>query len=622
MNITDNINIIDELTDENIIEIFEKMNETTREYDKNITVSELFEQSVNQNSDKIAIIYKDNKFTYKDINEKANSLAAFLIENGLKTNDIVGLLFERSEEMIISILGILKAGGTYLPLDPIYPEERIKYIINDCKVKFVLTNLNNPGYIDPKIEIIKYSDKIFSNDISENPLKKHKSEDPAYIIYTSGSTGNPKGVIITHKNLHNFIIGITDVIKFTQKNRILAITTICFDIFFLETILPLTQGSTIVIAETEIEKNPIALNDMIIKNNIDILQMTPSRIQLLLAQSKTQQCFASLKTIMIGGEAFPYSLLEKLKPLTKANIYNMYGPTETTVWSSVKELTNEKIITIGNPIANTMFYIVNELNSDKLSKSGELLISGDGVSKGYLKNDQLTNEKFIIKDFCKNSVVYRTGDYAELTSDNRIRIIGRIDNQVKIRGYRVELEEIETNILKENNIKQAAVIATDNNDNNNILYAFIVSDTKIEVAQWIEKLNNVLPDYMIPSHFVYVDKLPETPNGKIDRKSLVLSIKEKKEPINQSKMHDETTSLKHDLVQLIKDKTKASFIVDDIKGNEGLDTLGVTSLIFIEIVVDIETKFGFEFDDENFNFTKYKNINDLLEYILLKIKKT
>ncbi len=506
--------------------ILEK-NSARMDYPEEKLIHQLFEEQVSKTPEKIALVFEDQFMTYEQLNAKSNQLARKLRKIGVGRNQLVGIMVNRSLEMLVGILGVLKAGGAYLPIDPEYPEVRIEYMLEDSKTNVLLgqTNLNELSFIGKRINLDD-DNSYLADDTNLETI--NSSTDLAYVIYTSGSTGKPKGVQIGHKSVHNFINGIADKIEFIQDKAILSLTTICFDIFVLETLLPLTRGLKVVIANEEEQNTPELINNLLFKNQIDMIQMTPSRMQLMLVGNDELTGLRNLKEIMIGGETFPERLLEKLKSLTKARIYNMYGPTETTVWSTVKELTHSEKITIGQPITNTGIYILDKnANLVPENVAGELYISGDGLAKGYLNNPKLTDEKFVQNPYSLNEKMYRTGDLVRWLPDGELEFLGRIDHQVKIRGYRIESGEIEAQLLKHQAIKETVVIDREDQHGSKYLCAYFVEVRgrksvagELSIADLRAFLAKELPDYMIPSYFIQLDQLPLTPNGKIDRKAL------------------------------------------------------------------------------------------------------
>lgn len=496
-------------------------NQTQSAYSKEKTIQELFEEQVEKTPGEVALVFKGMALTYRELNEKANQLAHVLRSKGTKPDDIIGLVVERSNEMIIGILGILKAGGTYLPVDPEYPADRVNYMLEDSKTSLLLTQESLKGRIEFKKEILCLDDPSLYRGHFPNPDIVNKPGDLIYVIYTSGSMGKPKGVMLEHRNVNNFIHGVTQAIDFSENKSILCVTTVSFDIFVLETLLPLTRGLKVVIADEREQREPEALSALIIQNDVDVLQSTPSRMQLLTAYEKAHAGLRHLKKILVGGEAFSDRLLKHLKKLSNARIYNMYGPTETTVWSTLEELTERDAITIGRPISNTGIYILSQSSQlQPIGVVGELCIGGDGLARGYWGQEELTREKFIHNAFTGSGKIYRTGDSARWLEDGRIECLGRMDHQVKIRGFRIELGEIENHLLKHPSIKEATVIDRDDPGGNKYLCAYTVCKEAVTPQQWREFLAKSLPDYMIPAYFIPLEEMPLTPNGKINRKSL------------------------------------------------------------------------------------------------------
>ncbi len=436
------------LSSEEKHKILVEFNNTKVEYSREKTLHELFEEQVAKTPENVAVVFEEKELTYQELNAKANQLARGLRLKGVKPEIIVGIMVERSLEMMVGILAVLKSGGAYLPIDPDYPSDRIRYVLEDSGAQILLTEQKFIGGLSNlQIEAIRIDEENVFQGETANLTLVGVPKDLVYIIYTSGSTGKPKGVMIEHRSVNNFIKGITEKIEFTAYRSILALTTISFDISGLETLLPLTQGLRVVIANDEHQKDTKALNMVIMKNNIDMLQMTPSRMRMLLNDDQSVSCLKNIQVIMVGGEALPQSLLEEIKGVTDARIYNMYGPTETTIWSTVKDLTESKEVTIGQPIANTGIYIVGPANQQQpIGVLGELCITGDGLARGYWNRPELTAEKFVPNPFYDQNDLsvcgkrmYRTGDLARWLSDGEIEFAGRIDQQVKIRGHRIEL---------------------------------------------------------------------------------------------------------------------------------------------------------------------------------------
>lgn len=512
------------------LSLYKTWNSTEAEF-PNCTLVNLFEKQAVKTPEKIAIIWGEYNLSYDQLNKKANQFAHRLIKVGIVSEKIVGLYLDRSPEIVIAMLGILKAGGAYLPLDPDFPRQRIEYMINDSKtdtiitkekLKFKLTENNNlPEGLN--LLCIDLGDET----IKENTLNPNISSswnNLAYVLYTSGSTGKPKGVQITNRSLVNFMFSMQKEPGIDENDILLSITTTSFDISGLEIYLPLVTGAGIVIAPGELALDPYCLINAIKNHNVTIMQATPTTWQMMLDAEWKDAC--NLK-ILCGGEALSSKLANKLLGIG-ADLWNMYGPTETTIWSTIYHCTSQsdQLPPIGKPIANTFTYIVNKyMQPVPVGATGELLIGGHGLARGYLGMKDATINKFITTriDGLENITFYKTGDLAKFNDDGAIEYVGRSDFQVKIRGYRIEIGEIESSILKFPGVNEAIVIANDSAINK-YLIAYIVANKAdtFNVEDLKLFLKGILPDYMIPSFFISMEKVPLTPNNKVDRKALPL----------------------------------------------------------------------------------------------------
>ena len=592
--------------------LINQFNQTYLKYDKNKQIIKYFEEQVEKTPDKIALICNNKKITYNDLNIRANKLAYKLKEADVKENDIVGIMMNRSIELIIGILAILKVDATYLPIDPEYPLERINYMISDSNTKVLL--------IDNKIKKANFKNCFLINvneqsnaDYSFTRKQKSeiKTERVIYLIYTSGTTGNPKGVMITNKNLCNFILGMKQNIDFNKEKTMISVTTICFDIFGLELWCSLTSGMTLVIANEKEQNSPILLNKLCKKNNVNIIQTTPSRFSVIFDDFNNIEFMKNITEILVGGEKLGKRLLIKMQENTDAKIYNMYGPTETTIWSTMKELTHEDLISIGKPIANTKCYILNKRHKLlPMGVKGELYIGGDGVSKGYLKRDELNTEKFIQSPFNKNEIIYNTNDIAYIKDNGDIMHIGRNDSQVKIRGYRVELGEIEQVIEQSGFVSQVIVLKMKLKNEHDTLVAYYISNKRnsnnVNEKLLKDYLLKKLPQYMIPQFFIKLKKMPYTPNGKIDRKALP-KLDEKYE-------NKEITQPRNDIdLELIK-MIKNMLNYEDISINDTLIDLGGDSLTGITLSTKILSTYNVQINIKDI-MSKF-TIKDMSDYIL------
>ncbi|WP_283657872.1 non-ribosomal peptide synthetase [Paenibacillus sp. RC343] len=506
-------------------QITEAFNDTAAVYPHNQTIHELFEEQVERTPDQVALVFENQSLTYRELNERANSLARMLQAQGVGPDKLVGLMVERSVEMIAGLLAVLKAGGAYVPIDPEFPSFRIEYMLEDSKATVLLTSRDLVEEHHCNANTIFLEDTELYQGESGNLETIARPEHLAYVIYTSGSTGNPKGVMLQHGSVLNFITGMREIIDFEAGKTILSLTTISFDIFVLETILPLLGGMTVVLGDSQHQVDPQALGELIVHHHVDMLQMTPSRVQMLLGHEAGSHALQSVKEIMVGGEALPSKLLAALQEINGLRIYNMYGPTETTVWSTVQELTHANQINIGRPIANTEMYILNANDGlQPIGVPGELCIAGEGLARGYWNREELTAEKFVINPFTDGKAgydrMYRTGDLARWMPDGNIEYLGRIDHQVKIRGYRIELGEVESQLLKVESVREAIVMARADETGQYQLVAYYIAEQELESSELRSELGRELPSYMVPSYFIQLEQMPLTPNGKIDRKAL------------------------------------------------------------------------------------------------------
>ncbi|MBU8567942.1 amino acid adenylation domain-containing protein [Virgibacillus pantothenticus] len=506
------------LTKEELHKVLSEFNNNQCKNPKDKLVHEMFEEQVYKSADTIAAIFEDREITFRELNEKSNSLARVLRENGIRNGVTVGLMVERSIEMIIGMLAIFKSGGTLIPIDPDLPLERRSYMIQECGTQIVLVSRNDTDLSNGRTLNI-HDENLYQYDVT-NLENYNKLNDLAYIIYTSGSTGKPKGVMIEHLAVVDFIEGHFKTMQLNEGEIICALSTISFDLLFSETILPLVKGLKVVIASKKDLESPNELMDLIKRNNVDIIQSTPSRMTMLLKENKDSKLFTSLKKIMLGGDVFTNNLLNELREKSNASIFNLYGPTEATVWSTIKEITTSDHITIGKPFLNKKVYIVNQDNNlQPIGVVGELCIAGDCLSVGYLKNDELNNMKFIDNPF-HNGKMYKTGDLARWLPNGELEFIGRADYQVKVQGYRIELGEIQNVIYSYHKPLETVVMVKENAKQEKYICAYIVSNEVISIEELRKHILERLPAYMCPSIFVLLDKMPLTMNGKIDRKAL------------------------------------------------------------------------------------------------------
>jgi amino acid adenylation domain-containing protein len=564
------------------------LDERADDFLKKSTIFGLIEQQVQRSPHSIAVSCANQKLSYLELNQKANQLAFYLQSLGARNEMRVGIFVSRSCEMIVGLLGILKSGGAYVPLDPIYPQERLAHMIQDANLSLIITQKDLlkslPAHSSHCVCIDSDWNKI-SNHSIENPSTNTDGDNTAYVIYTSGSTGQSKGVQLLHRGVVNFLISMQKRPGITSTDKVLAVTTLCFDIAALECFLPLTVGAEVIMVGREKISDGLEMLDMINQHHPTLLQATPATWRMLLEAG--WQKTPGLK-ILCGGELLSSELATELLKRGES-VWNLYGPTETTIWSTVHRLTSaKKPISIGHPIANTQIYILDEnLRPVLKDETGELYIGGEGLARGYLNRPELTAERFIKNPFNPESRIYKTGDVARWLPGGDIEILGRLDHQVKVRGYRIELGEIESVLCQFPGIKESVVIAEDTplDEKRLICYLKKNSDTTPSENELRSFLNSKLPEYMIPSSFGFLEKMPLTPNGKVDRKALppierCLSSNKHIEPAHNS--------TEEKLIQIWSEILG----VHEIGIHDDFFHLGGNSLLAVRLVNQIKKIFG------------------------------
>ncbi len=521
----ESVSEIDVMSQEEYHKVIEEFNDTYVEYPGEKCVHELFAEQVTRTPDKIALIFEGKKFTYRQLDEMSNILAHYLREKGVKRNDVVPIIARRSWHVIVAMLGVMKAGGAYMPVDPNYPEDRIEYMLEETKSKIILSY----GYMGKNYntELVELENINYSNS-SSKVISINSINDSCYVLFTSGSTGKPKATIISHANLGNFVdsnvnnkyqCAVVDNCK-----MVLADTAFTFDISVFEIYLTLLNGLTVILSKDMADASYLA--KLINKYDVDVFHCTPTKILMLLQNDKFKKAFANIKIVMIGAENFSDELYKTISTYTDAAIYNGYGPTETTIGCSFKRVNIDNEITIGSPIANTQIYILDK-NSKPLpiGVPGELCIAGAGVGKGYLNRPELTAEKFVPNPFATpenhhGKIMYHTGDLACWRADGEIAYLGRIDTQVKIRGLRIELGEIENVMSAFSEIQLTAVADKRDENNRQYLVGYYTAQNEIDEKELRSHLSSKLPKYMVPNYFMHLDAMPMTASGKTDRKNL------------------------------------------------------------------------------------------------------
>ena len=589
------------------LQLLIEWNRTRAEYSIKC-VHELFEQQASRMPESVALVFDGQEMTYGELNRRAGRLAGYLKTLGAGPEVLVGICIERSLEMLVGLLGILKSGAAYLPLDPAYPVERLRYLAEDSRIRIAVTQQHLLDVI-PEIIITRVClDSPWEGEGQplENGVNTSGGVDNlAYVIYTSGSTGRPKGVGVSHRNVANFFKGMDDAVHCCTEDILLAVTNITFDISIVELFWALTRGVKVALAP-----DPLAVHSRPRENSEakeatyggklpgeladvyrpTIMQCTPSTMNSLLAGNEGFASFSSLGTLMLGGERLPASLARLIKESLPCKLLNMYGPTETTIWSSTSEVSEaESVISIGKPIVNTEFYVLDDfhLQPVPIGITGELCIGGHGVARGYIDRADLTAEKFITDPFADRpgSRLYRTGDLARYLPDGKVELLGRKDNQVKIRGHRIELGEIEA-VLGQCPGVQACVVTVHEDDSTEKRIVAYVVQNGFGVAQSGELkdyLREWLPGYMAPAAIVELEKLPLTQNGKVNLRALPKPQK---------------TGMEIDLLPWNDVELQLAFVweelleLSNIGRKQAFFDLGGHSLLAIRLVRRIKEKFG------------------------------
>lgn len=574
--------------------IINDFNNTEVDFPNDKTYIELFDEQVLKTPNNTAIVFQNKKLSYKELSDKVNSLAYFLKnEKNVKKGSKICLLLKRNFDMLISILAVIKIGGVYVPIDPDFPEDRINYMIENSESSLVIKSSSikfesNKDFTIDNFDYSKYDNKIVENCSNINDL--------IYIIYTSGTTGKPKGVMINHSNVVNLCFAANLFQKLDECKVWGGFSSYSFDISIFETLVPLAFGKKIILANEEEQKIPEKMFDLIKKYKIEVVYMTPTRMQLLINYDKNGEAIQNFKRILLGGEEFPKNYFEILRGFTDAKIYDGYGPTEITVWSSAKEIEKKDEINIGYSIPNVFSYILDEQNNLlPIGCKGELCIGGKGVGVGYYKNKEATDEKFIKLE---GKRLYKTGDIAYFNFNGELEYVGRKDSQIKLRGLRIEIEEIESAIKSYDNVIQSAVVVIDNK-----LYAYFSSDKSIAQDELKKYLRTKLPRYMVPTFYMQVKKFEFTVLGKIDKSKLP---KIKVKIVSYVEPRNEIEKKISSEVSILLNIEKVG--IDDNLFELGLDSLNAINLITKLSREKIKLTYGNIYD-----YPTIRELNDFLE---------
>jgi len=587
-------------------------NDTRRDYPKDKCIHGLFEEQVEGSPDAVAVVLEDQQLTYKELNSRANQLAHYLQRLGVGPESLVAICLDRSIDMIVGLLGILKAGGAYVPLDPSYPKERLGFMLEDTEAGVVLTqksSVEDRGWrmedSDSRSSILNsrlkevYLDsdwEVISRESTENLSTGVSPENLAYVIYTSGSTGKPKGVAMTHRPLCNLISWQLQEFSFGGA-RTLQFASLSFDVSFQEMFSTWCSGGTLVLIPEELHRDPVELLQCLEKQAVERLFLPVVALQQL-ADTVDQEKIAKLRVreIITAGEQLRVtaSIVNLVTRLRDCKLRNHYGPSESHVVSAftLPDARSDwsPLPPIGHPIANSQLYIVDDhLQPVPIGVPGELHISGDGLARGYLNRPELTAEKFIPDPFSDKpgDRLYRTGDLARYLADGNIEFLGRIDDQVKIRGYRIELGEIEAVLTQHPTIQQAVVVAREESPGDKRLVAYVVAlpGSAHSTNELRDFLKHKLPDYMVPSAFMFLDALPLTPNGKVNRKALPVP--------NQSRpeLEESYVAPRSPMEELLVNIWAEVLKVEKVGIHDNFFNLGGHSLLATQVVSRIRERF-------------------------------
>ncbi len=564
--------------------ILTKLTTQISQYPKSKSISELFDQQVKNNGSNIALRFNGNELSYEDLNKKVNKLARYITKHN-SINKIIGVSMQRSTEMIISILAIIKAGYGYVPLDPQYPKERLKFIVDDTKVNLIITNKEHIKLFDSYLgNFICYDTEKEIDFESEDDLGYYgNSEEIVYVAYTSGSTGFPKGVQITHKGILRLVLN-TNFIEYTPNETFLQISPIAFDVSLFEIFGSLLNGARLVIYPPE-SPNINEVAKIVLENKVTVLWLISGLFNQI--DENNLKKIRGLNYLIAGGDVISVQQVIKAKSfLSNTKIINGYGPTENTTFTCCHVVDENSFkltsIPIGIPVSNTKVYVFdNNMLQTPIDIAGTLYVGGDGLSKGYLNREEINNEKFIINPLNNDEIIYNTGDIVHVSIDGNLIYHGRVDNQVKIRGYRIELGEIEYFLEKHEGIKQAVVkVKTLQNNHKKLLAYLILEESSIYKEEELkEYLKRNFPSYMVPSQFVLVDEFPLNSNGKVEKHALP----EPNYDINSNNIIHPKTKKEKEIINIIKSVVE----INQIGINENLFSLGADSLQATEIILQV-----------------------------------
>jgi polyketide synthase PksN len=574
----DDLALVPLLSDSRRRRVLGEWNDTGVAHPGMACVTEIIERQARDRADNIAVADAQDELTYRELLSRAGRVARELARRGVGPGDRVGVLMRRRADLLSALLGTLASGAAYVPLDPLYPKRRLEYMIADAGLALLLADPGPAGDLSRDVPVLA-PDSLVHDGAQPSQRAEYQSraalESPAYVIYTSGSTGNPKGVQVGHRALSNLLLSFAGSLGCGPQDRLLAVTTVCFDIAGLELLLPLVVGGRVDVAPQEVAADGFALRDLVERTSPTVMQGTPATWRILLAAG--WKGHRGLR-VLCGGEALPHELAGQLGGRV-GELWNVYGPTETTIWSAMAQVHVGDRITIGRPIANTRMYVLDRRGQPVPPFiPGELYIAGDGVADGYLGRPDLTAQRFVPEGFRADGMMYRTGDIVRYLADGELEYLHRADNQVKVRGYRVELGEIEAIMARHPSVARCVVTVRDDGARDPWIAAYVVSASPAatDASELRRHAQAELPPYMVPAAFVFLDRIPLTDNGKVDRKALPAPVRER--------AADSGPPPGTDLEHRIARAWRAALPVGELSLDDNFFEVGGSSLTVVDVV--------------------------------------
>jgi amino acid adenylation domain-containing protein len=598
-----------------------EFNDTDHDFKQDKCLHQLFEDQVNRTPQALAVIGDNQELTYRELDERANELAARLQALGVGPEMRVAVCAQRSIEMLIGLLGTLKAGGAYVPLDPFYPRDRMSFVLEDTQAGVILIQKELEPNLPAHQATVVYLDDVSDRQTAERVATEVTPDSAAYVIYTSGSTGNPKGVLISHRSICNRLLWTNHTFPLSANDRLLLKTPYTFDASIWELFAPLLAGAVVVIARPDGHQDPSYLARAIAEHGVTILQLVPSMLRVFLEQEGVSESCRTLKRMFCGGEALAADLRDRFYSLLDGDLINLYGPTESAIDAACNPCRRddrEPVVTLGRPLTNIQIYILNSyLQPAPIGVSGELHIGGVGLARGYLNRPDLTAAGFIPNPFATTpgARLYRTGDLARYLPDGRLEFLGRLDHQIKLRGFRIEPGEIEAVLRAHEDVQEAVVQARPTRSGDKELVAYIVPGDRADHSLLIKNLQQSarekLPAYMMPAAFVVLEQLPRTLSGKIDLRALP-------EPERELHAATDETSERTPIAEVLAGIWSEVLGVDQVGHSDDFFELGGHSLLVAQVMARVREAFAVDLPLRD--FFEVRTLNDLAGMIDVAMK--